>query len=189
VADNPYLGEYEAYSAQAKTAYQSAMAKITQQRAGYLTGYGLGADGQPVADAPFGAYQQMMGQNAQSAEEADAAGRSMGFSGGLSRQAMQAAQRMTEGRTLQFGQDFQQGLSQFSEAEEGAGTDYNNQLYQKMMEITQRAASDRAYSPADYSGVDYEDYGDSSPDPASAGLPWQPPKKNPPKHKGKKGRR
>lgn len=172
---NPYIGEYEAYSAQATAAYQTALARITQQRSNYLQGYGLDSSGNPVADNPHGAYQQLMSSSAQSAESAEAAGRGMGFSGGLSRQALDAAQRMVSDDTYQFGQQFQQGMQGYSEAEQDAGTGYNNSLYEKMQEITQRAAQDRAYNPADYSGVNYDDYGDSSPQPGTQGLPWQPP--------------
>jgi hypothetical protein len=179
--ENPYLGEYEAYSAQATSAYQTALARITQQRANYLQGYGLDEHGQPVADNPFGAYQQLMSSSAQAAEQADAAGRGMGFTGGLSRQALDAAQRMVQGNTLQFGQQFQSGMQDLSEAEQDAGTSYNQGLYDKMLEITQRAAQDRAFNPPDYSGINYEPYGDGSPNPSTPGLPasgqgsdWQP---------------
>jgi hypothetical protein len=192
--DNPYLGEYEAYAAQANSAYQTAVARITQQRGNYLQGYGLDEHGQAVADNPFGAYQQLMSSSAQSAEQADAAGRGMGFTGGLSKQALDAAQRMVQGNTLQFGQQFQQGLQGYSEAEQDAGTGYNQGLYDKMLEITQRAASDRAFNPPDYSGLNYEGYGNGSPNPASPGLPWKPPHQQahgfqPPKHPHGKRRR
>ncbi len=180
---NPYLGEYEAYAAQANSAYQTALARITQQRGNYLQGYGLDEQGNAVADNPFGAYQQLMSGSAQAAEQAEAGGRGMGFTGGLSRQALDRAQQMVQGQTLQFGQEFQQGLQGYSEAEQDAGTGYNQGLYEKMLDITQRAAQDRAFNPADYSGLNYEPYGDGSPDPASPGLPssasgsgaWKPP--------------
>ena len=184
MADNPYLGEYEAYANQAKTAWQQAQVKIANQRANYLQGYGLDAQGNPVADNPFGAYQQMLGSNADMAEQADAAQRGSGFAGGgISRLAEQAARRQTEQASYQLGQNYRQGLTQFSDAEQSAEGDYNNQLYNKMLEITQRAAQDRMYSPADYQDVNYEAYGDQTPDPGAAGLPWQPPK-----HKGGKGK-
>lgn len=195
-ASNPYIGEYEAYSAQAKTAYQRALAQITNQRASYLQGYGLDAQGNPVADNPFGAYQQLMSSDAQSAEASDAALRGQGFTGGLSNQAKQAAQRMVEQGRLQFGAQFQQGLSSLSQGEEQAGFDYNTGLENKMLELTQRAAQDRAFNPADFSGLNYEGYGDASPQPAAPGLPWKPPTQapphfphHPPKHKNRNRRR
>jgi hypothetical protein len=171
LADNPYLGEYEAYSAQAKTAWQTAQAKIAQQRGSYLQGYGLDAGGKPVADNPFGAYQGMMGSLAQQGEETDAAQRLKGFTGGLSRQAVQQAHRMTEQTTHDFGQQFTQGLSDFSEAEQGAASQYNNSLQNKMLEITQRAASDRAFSPADFSAVNTDPYGNPTSPESAPGLP------------------
>lgn len=173
--ENPYLGEYEAYSAQATSAYQTALARITQQRGNYLQGYGLDASGTPVADNPFGAYQQFMGGAAQSAEESDAAGRGFGFTGGLSQQAQKKAADMIAQQSSQFGTQFQQGLGQLSEAEQDAGSSYNEDLYNKMLEISQRAAQDRAFNPPDYSGINYEPYGDQSPDPGAVGLPWKPP--------------
>lgn len=179
---NPYLGEYEAYAAQANSAYQTALARITQQRGSYLQGYGLDEHGNAVADNPFGAYQQLMSSSAQAAEQAQAAGLGGGFrGGGLSQQALQAAQRMVEGQTYQFGQQFQQGLQGYSEAEQDAGTGYNEGLMNKMLELTQRAAEDRAFNPADYSGISYDPYGDASPLPgslpaASGSGAWHPPK-------------
>jgi hypothetical protein len=178
--ENPYLGEYEAYSAQATSAYQTALARITQQRGNYLQGYGLDEHGNPVADNPFGAYQQFMGGAAQSAEQSDAAGRGFGFTGGLSQQAQKKAADMIAQQAGQFGTQFQQGIGQFSEAEQDAGSSYNENLYNKMLEITQRAAQDRAFNPPDYSGINYEPYGNGSPDPGTPGLPtaggaWKPP--------------
>ena len=178
---NPYLGEYEAYAAQANSAYQTALARITQQRGSYLQGYGLDESGNAVADNPFGAYQQLMSSSAQAAEQAQAAGLGGGFrGGGLSQQALTAAQRMVQGQTYQFGRQFQQGLSGFSEAEQDAGTGYNEGLMNKMLELTQRAAEDRMFNPADYSGVQYEPYGNNSPQPGSlpasgSGGGWKPP--------------
>lgn len=192
--DNPYLGEYEAYSAQAKKAYEDAMAQVEAQRAGYLQGYGLDAQGRAVAGpgSSQGQYQQMMGSLAAQEEASDAMGRARGFTGGLSDQAMAAARRMSEGTVHQFGQNFNQGLTQFSQAEREAGVNYNDSLYQKMLEITQKSIQDRAFSTPDYSNLPYEPYGDNSPNPGSPGLPWTPPKQNKPKprpRRKKKGRR
>lgn len=180
---NPYLGEYEAYAAQANSAYQTALARITQQRGNYLQGYGLDEHGNAVADNPFGAYQQLMSSSAQAAEQAQASQLGSGFrGGGLSQQALAAAQRMVQGQTYQFGQQFQQGLQGYSEAEQDAGTGYNQGLMNKMLELTQRAAEDRAFNPADYGGVNYEPYGNNSPQPgtlpagAAAPAAWHPPK-------------
>lgn len=175
-ASNPYIGEYDAYALQAKTAYQKALAKIAQQRTGYHQGYGLGPDGRPLADAPFGQYQQMMGGLAQQAEESDALGRGRGLSGGLSRQAQQAAQRIAGQTTYDFGQNYQAGLTAFSEAESGAGADYNQGLYEKMLELSQRAINERQFSPPDLTGVNVPGYGQPlTPMPGSPGLPWKPP--------------
>jgi hypothetical protein len=173
---NPYLGEYDAYALQAKTAYQKALAKIATQRTGFQTGYGLGPDGQPLANAPYGQYQQMMGGMAQQAEQSDALLSARGLQGGISRQAQEAVQRQNRQTTYDFGQNYQAGLTAFSDAEQEAGTGYNQGLFEKMSEITQRAIQDRMFTPAAPGAADLPGYGDPlQPNPTSPGLPWKPP--------------
>lgn len=172
---NPYLGEYDAFAATAKTAYQQALAKIATQRTGFQTGYGLGPDGKPLANQPYGQYQQMLGSMAGDAEAQDAMGRARGLGGGISRQAQEAVSRRNRQTTYDFGQNYQAGLTSFADAETGATQGYNNSLMEKMTEITQRAIQDRMFMPADYSGIGPEPYGDTSPMPGSPGLPFRPP--------------
>jgi hypothetical protein len=174
---NPYLGAYDTYAAQAKTAYQQALARIANQRTGFLQQSGLDASGNALANAPYGAYQQMLGGLAENADAVDAANAASGFKGGgLSRQALAAAQRQARQTSYDFGTQFQQGLSSFADSEAQAGQDYNDQLAAKMAEITQQAIQDQQFTPADYSGLGYEPYGNGSPDPSAPGLPWHPPR-------------
>lgn len=176
-ASNPYIGAYDTYAAQAKTAYQNALARIANQRTGFLQQSGLDAEGHALANAPYGAYQQMLGGLAQQGDAIDAANAASGFSGGgLSRQALTAARKQAGATAYDFGTQFQKGLASFADAEAEAGRDYNDSLAAKMAEITQQAIQDQAFTPADYSGLGYEPYGDGSPNPAAPGLPFHPPK-------------
>jgi hypothetical protein len=189
-ASNPYMGQYDAFALQAKTAYQKALAKIGTQRTGFQTGYGLGPDGKPLANAPYGQYQQMMGGMAQQAEQSDAMQHARGLGGGISRQAAEAVQRGNRQTTYDFGQNYQAGLTAFSDAEQGAGSTYENSLFEKMQDITQQAIQDRMFNPG--AGAEMPEYGNPlTPELPGAGtLPWKPPVRNvKPKRKRRRRRR
>jgi hypothetical protein len=160
----------------AKLAYDRALAKIGQKRGDLLRQHGytgqfddkgnitnLGVD----AQNPYGLYQQNRRAHALAGEQARSQAQSRGLSGGLARQ-FESRQRYDWGfDDAQQGQQLTRGISSLIGEQDEAYGQYNNALWQEQLELARQAILNQRFNQADYSGLDYPDYGswneDSSP--------------------------
>ena len=181
----PGQDAYGLYANQAKTAYETALTRIQDQRGQLLRQSGLsqGADGKlsALSDTPYGGYQQMLQGNAQDAEQVQAANHGgFGFSGGgVGNARARAAQRLAGQRVNDFGIGVNQGLTGLYDQQQQVGQDYNNQLANLLLQQTQQGIQDGAFNPGQVGTGPDGGYGSTAPGPASTPsappAPWRPP--------------
>jgi hypothetical protein len=180
MADQTYTGvlpgqaAYDSQAATLKAAYEAAQAKITQQRSGIYTQYGIDAQGNPMADNPTGAYQQTAAGAAHDADALQAA-QVGGIGGGLAAQQTGGAQAAAGGAFASLAQQFKQATGAADDADVQNTTDYNNGLYQAMLANVQSGIDAGLYNQA--GPGDTGDAGGSNDvtDPTSGGTWTAPP--------------
>lgn len=156
----PDSGAFGIYQAQAATAYQNAMAQIQNQRSSLLQQSGFGANydpttgaylglSGPLANAPTGTYQQMMGANAQQHAADQAAISGLGFHGGLARQAHEASQRTTGQRAADYAAQLAGSLSDLTNQETNQTDQYQSGLTQEMLNEVNSGVANQAFNPGD----------------------------------------
>ncbi len=153
MADQTYTGvlpgqaAYDSQAATLKAAYEAAQAKITQQRSGIYTQYGIDAQGNPIADDPTGAYQQTAAGAAHDADALQAA-QVGGFGGGLAAQQTGGAQAAAGGAFASLAQQYKGATGALDDADTQATQDYNNGLYQAMLANVQSGIENGNYNQA-----------------------------------------
>lgn len=158
------LGMYEA---QAKAAYQAALARVSGGRNELLRNAGFegeyGADGgftgmKVSATNRFGGYQQMLAGHAGEDEAMADVARSRGLSGGLANQFLSRGRDVHAGQTADFAGRMTSGLGDLAQQQQGAADEYFSGGWRQALAAAQSAISDGEFNPADFSGLDPADY-------------------------------
>lgn len=153
----------------AKTAYQQALARLNAQRQGTLRQYGYQADIDPSTGVPqnmrvdpnnsFGQYQEIRRGHADAAEQLEDDLLGSGLRGGLAEQQM-TRQRHGFGRDdAQMGMALTGALAGFQDQQTSAKYQMDSALHEAELAAARAAISDENFNPADFSGVDYPEYG------------------------------
>jgi hypothetical protein len=156
--NTPGSGTSGAYGAQQLLAYQNALTQLQNQRNQWVLQSGVNTDGS-VIDGANGQYQQMMRGLAGQLAQAHADQNASGFLGssGLSRQAMEATQRLAGQTTAQFGLGVNDELAGINQGVLQANIDYNMNPAQNQLAAIQQAIAAGNFNPADVGnlGVPY----------------------------------
>ncbi|MCZ2109505.1 MAG: hypothetical protein LC118_08050 [Dehalococcoidia bacterium] len=178
----PGVAQYGQAALAAKTAYQQALARLNQKRQGTLRQFGYTGDIDPETgvvknvktDAynPYGQFQQNRRQHAQGLDAArwSAQERGLGTGGGLAAQMENDLRYGYGAQDAQMGQDLVGTLADYQDAQTGAAQQRDSALYQAELDAARLAIQNEDFNPADYSGLDYPDYGSQGDNPVDVAI-------------------
>lgn len=149
---------YGEQSAQALQAYQQALAAIASRRAGTLQNYGMTAQVDASGhlknygidpNNPYGAIQQLLGQEGSAIDAAqhNAVARGIGL-GGLGHQAESAARLAGGQAQLNLGRQFVGEIGQEAQDQYGASSSYQSALLQAQRNAIASAIQNGYFTPA-----------------------------------------
>lgn len=153
----------------AKLAYDKALARIGQKRSSLLRQHGYtgtfddkgNLSGMQVdAHNPYGLYQQNRRANALAGEQMRSQVQSRGIAGGLAKQFENRGRYAWGMNDAQQGQHLLGGVSDLVGEQDEAYGQYNNTLWQEQLENARNAIMQQAFNQADYSSLEYPNYGD-----------------------------
>lgn len=179
----PGAASYAQADLLAKTAYQNALTRLNNQRMDTLRQYGYTANIDPTNGVlanmkvdpgnMYGQYQQLLGNAADQAQQAQEANAARGLVGGLANQGITAAHRAFGGASAQLGQNLNATLTDYQDQQLQAKWQYDQALWMAEQQAMLDAINSGNFNPADYGG--YPDYGATpdygSPDAGGPGGP------------------
>lgn len=174
----------------AKRAYEQSLAQINYGRQSLLRQKGFtgtidptsGEVGGVKTDAynPYGEFQMLNRSQAQRGDQAayGAQERGLGTGGGLAAQNQNEARFAFGQEDAQLGTSLAEGLAGFSGQQQGAHQEYNSSLWRLQQAASQSAIQNKQWNPADYTDIQYPEYGDDNPPPGvptvTGGVPGKP---------------
>jgi hypothetical protein len=161
----------------ANTAYQNTLARINQQRLGTLQQYGYQGDVNPTDGTiqnmrvdptnPYGNLQSMLRSQAQQSQQDLYASEDRGLHGGLANQAQSVDKYNDGAQSAALGQALTATLGGYTDQQNSAAYSRDAALAQAEQAAAEQALLAQEFTPADFSGVTYPDYGDTGADPTT----------------------
>lgn len=170
--DTPIPGAdtYATANLNATTAYKNTLSRINAKRNQTLQQFGYQGDVDPTSgvvgnvrvdpNSRYGGLQQMLRNQALEDRNAEYGAEERGLHGGLANQAVTDLKYSHGQQSADFGQGLTGVLGDLQDQQDTAGYAKNSALYQAELDAAQQAILQQAFSPADYSGLDYPDYGE-----------------------------
>lgn len=176
----PGVAQYGQAALAAKTAYQNALARINQQRQSLLRQKGFLGDIDPTTGVAknvrtdpgnqYGEFQLLNRSQAgrdQAAVESGVA-RGLGTGGGLAAQ-LRNRERFSFGQEdAALGESLVSGLAGLQDQQTQAAFERDSALREAELEAARMAIQNQDFNQADFSGLDYADYGQNPSAPAPA---------------------
>lgn len=156
----------------AKLAYQQAITKVGSNRQSLLRQYGYTAEIDPNTGSysnlrvdpnnQYGDLQQMLRNQAQQDQQAEFGAEERGLHGGLANQGASDLRYAHGAESSQFGTNLIGSMSDLDQQSLGAKQSYDDTLYNAQLDAARQALAAQMFDQADFSGLDYGPYGDST---------------------------